>query len=78
MLIAKVLPHTTITLGQACDAGTVATKLGAKVQLTGEGEVCVDATNRIFTTPCYMLNSDIAGVARGIAALVEKLLASLK
>lgn len=78
MLIAKVLPHATITLGQTCDAGAVAAKLGANVQLTKEGEVCVDTTNRIFTTPCYMLNSDIAGVAKGIAALVEKLLDSLK
>jgi len=78
MLIAKVLPHTTLTLGQACEAGTVAERLGAKVQLTKEGEVCVDTVNHIFTTPCYMLNSDIAGVARGIAALVEKLLTSLK
>ena len=78
MLIAKVLPHTTLTLGQVCEAGTVAERLGAKVQLTKEGEVCVDTVNHIFTTPCYMLNSDIAGVARGIAALVEKLLTSLK
>ncbi len=77
MLLAKVLPSVTLTLGGACDAGAVAAKLGANVQLTTEGEVCVDTTNRIFTTPCYMLNSDIAGVARGIAALVEKLLAAL-
>lgn len=78
MLIAKVLPHVTLTLGQACEAGAVAAQVGAKVELTQEGEVCVDTVNHLFTTPCYMLNSDIAGVWRGIAALVEKVLASLK
>ena len=74
VLLAKALPGVKLTLGQACDAAEIAKKLGASVQLTSEGEVCIDTEKRIYTTPCYMLDSDIAGVARGIEALVKAML----
>jgi len=77
MLLAKVLKGVELTLGGACEAGDVAAQLGAKVQLTTEGQICHDKMNRIFSTPCYMLDSDIAGVAKGIEALVKELLVTL-
>ncbi|MGP1362734.1 MAG: isoprenoid biosynthesis glyoxalase ElbB [Bacteroides sp.] len=76
MLLAKVLPQVKLTLGAACEAGEVAKKLGAEVEETSAGEVCIDRENNIYTTPCYMLNSSIAEVALGIENLVKKLLAA--
>lgn len=74
VLLARVLPGVEITLGGKCEAGQVATQLGASVQIRAEGEVCIDREHLIYTTPCYMLDSDIAGVARGIEALVTAML----
>ena len=74
VLLAKVLLGVQITLGGACEAGEIATKVGASVQEKTEGEVCVDEKHLIYTTPCYMLDSNIAGVARGIEALVKAML----
>jgi len=38
-------------------------------------EICVDADNRLVTTPAYMLGPGVKDVARGIEKLVEKVMA---
>lgn len=63
-----------VTIGN--DAGTA-----AAIETMGGGhadclvsEICVDETNRIVTTPAYMLGPGIKDVAVGVEKLVDKVL----
>lgn len=71
VLIARVLGNVTVTIGQ--DTGTAESieKLGATHKNRGHGEVVVDEANKIVTTPCYMLDANIAQIAEGADAVVK-------
>ena len=71
VLIAKVLGSVTVTIGQ--DTGTAKSieKLGATHKNRGHGEIVVDEANKIVTTPCYMLDANIAQIAEGADAVVK-------
>ncbi len=73
-LVAKVLGKVEVTIGD--DAGTAGAiaAMGGTHQNRGHGEVCVDAANKVVTTPCYMLNATIGQIADGAAAAVAALL----
>ena len=51
--------------------------MGAKHNNTSFGEVSIDLKNIIFTTPCYMLDSDIAQIGDGAMNIVGAILKSL-
>lgn len=63
-----------ITIGT--DAGTAAAmeKMGAKHKNRPVDEIAVDVTNKIVTTPCYMLAQSIKEVGAGVEKLVAKIL----
>jgi len=77
VLLARVLGKGKLTIGQ--DAGTAEAlgKMGASHQDTGHGEVAIDEQNKLFTTPCYMLNADIAQIAEGAENIVRAVLKHL-
>lgn len=64
----------TLTIGD--DAGTAAgiEALGARHQNCPPGEIVVDDAHKIVSTPAYMYDSPIAVVAKGIDALVARVL----
>jgi enhancing lycopene biosynthesis protein 2 len=79
--IGKEGPSLTMTVGTATEASPypiadisagMAT-LGMNTAACSADQVCVDATNRVVTVPCYMMEADILTVARGIAAGMEAL-----
>ncbi|MCW3788562.1 isoprenoid biosynthesis glyoxalase ElbB [Plebeiibacterium sediminum] len=72
-IIAKVIPNATLTIGS--DAGTkdAIEKMGAKHKQTTHGEVVTDAENKIVTTPCYMLDANIAQIEEGANNLVDQI-----
>jgi enhancing lycopene biosynthesis protein 2 len=74
VILAKVLPHVTITMGQ--DAATIrdVTSLGAGHQPTNLQEIAVDKGNKVVTSPCYMLESSIVDIAEGAMNTVNALL----
>ena len=74
VLIADVINGVELTLGIECAASVAAQKHGAKHIVTTHGEVAVDTKNKIATTPCYMLEANIAQVAEGAENIVEELL----
>ena len=78
VLLAKVLGDVDITLGQ--DEATIENteKMGATHIKTTHGEVIVDKNNKIFTTPCYMLDADIVQVYEGASNIVKSISDSLK
>ena len=77
MIIAKVFggQGVTLTLGahdvQAEDA---ARAMGAKHLTCKVSECVVDERMKIVTTPAYMCDTDITGVARGIRQMIQSIL----
>ena len=74
VLIADTIKGVELTLGATCGASVAAEKHGATHKVTTHGEVTVDAKNKVATTPCYMLDANIAQVADGAEHLVDELL----
>jgi len=74
VLIAGTIKGVELTLGAPCGASEAAEKHGAIHQVTTHGEVTVDRKNKIATTPCYMLDANIAQVAGGAENIVDELL----
>lgn len=70
-LLARVLPGVHLTIG--ADAGTAAVleSMGACHCETGHGQITVDATNKVVSTPCYMLESSVPQIGDGADRLVE-------
>jgi len=74
VLLAKILGKGQLTIGQ--DKGTAGAieKLGATHKNTGHGEVVFDKENKLFTTPCYMLDANIAQIGDGAENIVKAML----
>jgi enhancing lycopene biosynthesis protein 2 len=75
VLAAKVLGKSgkspKLTIGSDPQTASAVTKMGATHQNTTGSEICVDAANRIVTTPCYMLDVGPAVVFAGAEKMVE-------
>ena len=73
---AKVLGQHGVTLTIGNDAATAANleALGATHQNCPVDDTVVDSTNKVVSTPAYMLGPSIAPVARGIDKLVQQVL----
>ena len=69
--VAKVLEGAEVTIGQ--DAGTAQAieKMGGRHTATTHGEVVVDASLKLVTSPCYMLDADIGQIADGAENTVK-------
>jgi len=74
VILAKVLPDTTITMGQDPSAIDNVMAMGATHKPTNAGEVVIDKKNRVVTSPCYMLDSNIVDIADGAINTVNALL----
>jgi enhancing lycopene biosynthesis protein 2 len=77
VLLARVLGKGELTIGQ--DQGTAAAieNMGATHKTTGHGQVTVDRANKLFTTPCYMLDADIAQIGEGAENVVRAMMEGL-
>lgn len=77
VILARLLPGISLTIGQDPQtAGSIA-KMGARHQATTHGEITVDSDNRIVTTPCYMLDARVDQIGEGADRLVAALLAMI-
>ena len=73
-VIAKILGHVEVTIGD--DPGTISAiqKMGAVHIATTHGQVVVDKKNNIFTTPCYMLDANIVQIYEGASNVVKEIM----
>src|SRR6056297_143741 len=74
VVIAKVLGDIKVTIGQDKDTAKAIKDMGANHKDTTHGEVIVDEKNKIATTPCYMLDGNIAQIGDGANNVVKKIL----
>lgn len=73
-ILAKVLGHVQITIGQ--DSGTAANieAMGADHTPSMQAEVVVDTVCKVVTTPCYMLDARVDQIGEGADRLVQEIL----
>ena len=74
VVVAKVLGNVELTIGQDQGTSEAVENLGATHVKTGHGEVVIDKINNIVTTPCYMLDANIAQIADGAENLVKSMI----
>ena len=73
-VIARILGHVEVTIGD--DPGTAGAieKMGGIHIKATHGEVVVDKKNKIFTTPCYMLDATIVQIYEGARNVVNEIM----
>lgn len=73
-IIAKIIQGALVTIGS--DEGTIAAieKMGGNHEVTSHGEIIVDESFKLVTTPCYMLDANILQIAEGAENVVKKLM----
>ncbi len=74
VIIAKVLGNVDLTIGQDDGTAEAVKALGANHKKTNHGEVVIDEKNKVFTTPCYMLDANIAQIGEGAENVVKAML----
>lgn len=72
VLVANVLKDVTVTLGdENCGPAKDVAVMGARHYPTKNGEVASDLDNKIFTTPCFMLDATLKDIYAGAYNLVD-------
>ncbi len=71
VILARVLGKGTMTIGQDQTTADHLTAMGATPVPTWQGEIAVDTSNKIVTTPCYMLNSRVDQIGKGADNLIR-------
>ena len=74
VIIAKLLGKVELTIGQDKGTAEAVKKMGATHMETTHGEVVIDKKNKIVTTPCYMLDANIAQIGDGANIAVKTIL----
>ena len=74
VLFAKILDNVSLTVGKDQTTIEALETMGAKHQSTNHGEIVFDEKLKLVTTPCYMLDANIAQIAEGADNVVKALL----
>lgn len=73
-MIARILGHVEVTIGNEKGTADAIRKMGGVHVEATHGEVVVDKKNKIFTTPCYMLEATIIDIYQGAMNVVQEML----
>jgi len=71
---AKVLGRGKLTIGQDQATAAALAAMGTEHIATWQGEVAVDEKNKLVSTPCYMLDSRVDQIGKGIDNLIGAML----
>lgn len=77
VLIARIIGEVKVTIGNDQGTATAVESMGGKHLVATHGEVVVDYTNRIVTTPCYMLDANISQIADGAENVIKTIMGML-
>jgi len=74
LMVAKVLGNVNVTMGSGeCRQAKELPMIGCRHTETTHGGVAIDKENKIFSTPCFMLNARLKDVYQGAWNLVEEM-----
>ncbi len=73
VILARLFPGSVVTIGE--DAATLESigRMGGIHKRTTHGEVIVDAKNRFYSTPCYMLDASITDIEKGAMNIIREM-----
>ncbi len=74
VIIAKLLGNVELTIGQDKGTADAVKNMGATHVETTHGEVVTDKKYKLVTTPCYMLDANIAQIGDGADNIVKVVL----
>lgn len=73
-MIARILGNVEVTIGNDPGTASAIEKMGGKHIRATHGEVVVDKKNKVFTTPCYMLDANIVQILDGATNIVRNIM----
>ena len=74
LMVAKVLGNINVTMGSGkCRQAKELAMIGCKHTETTHGGVAIDKENKVFSTPCFMLDARLKDVYQGAWNLVEEM-----
>jgi len=74
IIIGKLFRGTNVTTGNDKASADFIKKMGSDYTKATHGEVIIDKSRKIFTTPCYMLDANIVQIADGTENLVMEMM----
>ena len=75
LMVAKVLGNVNVTMGSGeCRQAKELPMIGCKHTETTHGGVAIDKKNKVFSTPCFMLDASLKDVYQGAWNLVEAMM----
>ena len=75
LMVAKVLGNVNVTMGSGeCRQAKELAMIGCKHTETTHGGVAIDMENKIYSTPCFMLDARLKDVYQGAWNLVEEMI----
>ncbi|HAJ99713.1 MAG TPA: isoprenoid biosynthesis protein ElbB [Bacteroidales bacterium] len=78
VLLSKILGRGVVTIGADAGVAQAIEKLGGVHNAASHGQVVTDKENKLYTTPCYMLDADIAQIGEGAENIVAAILRDLQ
>ena len=77
LMVARVIEGATVTMGKDPKTSALVEKFGGHTLPTSHGEVAHDRRNRLFSVPCYMLESRISDIFTDADCLIESMLQNM-
>lgn len=74
LMVARVIEGATVTMGKDPKTSSLVEKMGGHALPTSHGEVAHDRRNRIFSVPCYMLESRISDIFTDADCMIQSML----
>ena len=74
VIFAKMLGEVKVTIGQDKGTAEAVEKMGATHVSSSHGEIVIDQGYKLVTTPCYMLDANIAQIGEGAENVVKAVL----
>ncbi len=74
VILAKIFERAKVTIGQDHSTAAAIVNMGAEHVSTGHREVVIDRVHKLVTSPCYMLDANLADIAEGAENTVRALL----
>ena len=75
LMVAKVIGNVNVTMGSGeCRQAKELATIGCRHTETTHGGVAIDKENKIYTTPCFMLDATLKDIYQGAWNLVEAMI----